>query len=54
MSGIGLSVQLIRKFRTRDFLIMEKSSAIAGTWNVNSYPGCGCDVSSLLHEAVNL
>ncbi|KAL3607509.1 hypothetical protein FPOAC2_02494 [Fusarium poae] len=46
MSGIGLGVQLIRKFGTRNFEIIEKSSAIAGTWNVNSYPGCGCDVPS--------
>ncbi|KAG8358011.1 hypothetical protein FVEN_g4440 [Fusarium venenatum] len=46
MSGIGLGVQLVQKFGTRNFGIIEKSSAIAGTWNVNSYPGCGCDVPS--------
>jgi hypothetical protein len=44
MSGIGLGVHLIRKFGTRNFEIFEKDSAIAGTWRVNSYPGCGCDV----------
>ncbi|KAF5648423.1 monooxygenase [Fusarium tjaetaba] len=46
MSGIGLGVQLIRKFGTRSFEIIEKDSAMAGTWRVNSYPGCGCDVPS--------
>jgi cation diffusion facilitator CzcD-associated flavoprotein CzcO len=45
MSGIGLGVQLIRKYRTRNFEIIEKRSAIAVTWSVNCYPGCGCDVS---------
>ncbi|KAG5811345.1 hypothetical protein H9Q74_013608 [Fusarium xylarioides] len=46
MSGIGLGVQLIRKFGTSNFEIIEKESAMAGTWRVNSYPGCGCDVPS--------
>ncbi|KAF4949300.1 hypothetical protein FSARC_13507 [Fusarium sarcochroum] len=46
MSGIGLGVQLIRQFGTRNFEIIEKDTAIAGTWQVNSYPGCGCDVPS--------
>ncbi|KAF5539378.1 monooxygenase [Fusarium napiforme] len=46
MSGIGLGVQLIRKFGTRSFEIIEKDYAMAGTWRVNSYPGCGCDVPS--------
>ncbi|KAF5586912.1 monooxygenase [Fusarium pseudocircinatum] len=46
MSGIGLGVQLIKKFGTRSFEIIEKDSAMAGTWRVNSYPGCGCDVPS--------
>ncbi|KAM0234805.1 hypothetical protein ACHAPO_006169 [Fusarium lateritium] len=46
MSGIGLGVRLVQKFGTRNFEIVEKSSAFAGTWNVNSYPGCGCDVPS--------
>ncbi|EXL41086.1 hypothetical protein FOCG_16469 [Fusarium oxysporum f. sp. radicis-lycopersici 26381] len=46
MSGIGLGVHLIREFGTRNFEIFEKDSAIAGTWRVNSYPGCGCDVPS--------
>ncbi|GKU04504.1 4-hydroxyacetophenone monooxygenase protein [Fusarium langsethiae] len=50
MSGIGLGVQLIRKLGTRNFEIIEKSNAIAGTWNVNSYPGCGCDVPSHLYS----
>ncbi|KAM5356896.1 hypothetical protein ACJ41O_003542 [Fusarium nematophilum] len=46
MSGIGLAVQLIRQYGTRNFEIIEKGNEIGGTWWVNSYPGCGCDVPS--------
>ncbi|KAJ5364406.1 uncharacterized protein N7496_010119 [Penicillium cataractarum] len=45
-SGIGMAVQLVRNFGTRNFEIIEKASDIGGTWFVNSYPGCGCDVPS--------
>lgn len=44
-SGLGMAIQLIRKFGTRNFTIIEKSDNIGGTWWANSYPGCGCDVS---------
>lgn len=46
MSGLGLAVQLIRTYNLRTFEIVEKSEDVGGTWNVNTYPGCGCDVSS--------
>lgn len=46
MSGVGMAIQLVRKFGTRSFEIIEKTSDIGGTWFVNSYPGCGCDVCS--------
>lgn len=45
MSGLGLAVQLVRKYGTHNFEIIEKTNNIGGTWHVNSYPGCGCDVS---------
>lgn len=48
MSGIGMAIQLIRNFDTRNFEIIEKTSDVGGTWFVNSYPGCGCDVSIIL------
>ncbi|XP_014552507.1 hypothetical protein COCVIDRAFT_19417 [Bipolaris victoriae FI3] len=46
MSGLGLAVQLIRMYDLRSFEIVEKSGDVGGTWNVNTYPGCGCDVAS--------
>lgn len=50
MSGLGLAVQLVRIFGTRNFELVEKTDRIGGTWHVNSYPGCGCDVRLLLHQ----
>lgn len=44
MSGVGLAIQIVRKFGIRSFELVEKTEAIGGTWHVNSYPGCGCDV----------
>jgi cation diffusion facilitator CzcD-associated flavoprotein CzcO len=44
MSGLGLAVQIIRKFGIRNFELIEKSEDVGGTWLANTYPGCGCDV----------
>jgi cation diffusion facilitator CzcD-associated flavoprotein CzcO len=53
MSGLGLSVQIIRKFGIRNFELIEKSEDVGGTWLANTYPGCGCDVS-YIDEIINL
>lgn len=44
MSGLGTAVQLVRQHGTRKFELIEKSDNVGGTWWLNSYPGCGCDV----------
>lgn len=44
MSGIGLAVQLRKKYPQATYDIIEKSDNIGGTWWANTYPGCGCDV----------
>jgi cation diffusion facilitator CzcD-associated flavoprotein CzcO len=46
MSGLGLAVQLVRTYNLRSFEIIEKCEDVGGTWLVNTYPGCGCDVGS--------
>ncbi|KAF2270988.1 cyclohexanone 1,2-monooxygenase [Lojkania enalia] len=46
MSGLGLAVQMIRRFSIRNFEIVEKTEDVGGTWLANTYPGCGCDVAS--------
>lgn len=34
----------------RDFVLLEKSDGVGGTWNMNRYPGCECDVPSALYS----
>jgi cation diffusion facilitator CzcD-associated flavoprotein CzcO len=46
VSGLGLAVQIIRKFGIRNFELVEKSEDVGGTWLANTYPGCGCDMSA--------
>ncbi|GAB1262697.1 flavin-containing monooxygenase [Aurantivibrio plasticivorans] len=33
-----------------DFIILEKSNDIGGTWRDNTYPGCACDTQSHLYS----
>src|ERR1044071_1319346 len=33
-----------------DFLVLERASAIGGTWRDNNYPGCACDIASSLYS----
>ena len=32
------------------FVLLEKSAGIGGTWNLNRYPGCECDVQSAMYS----
>jgi cation diffusion facilitator CzcD-associated flavoprotein CzcO len=34
----------------RDFVVLERSAGVGGTWNHNRYPGCECDVQSALYS----
>ncbi|KAJ5134292.1 hypothetical protein N7448_000683 [Penicillium atrosanguineum] len=45
-SGIAFAVQLQRQFPGASYEILEKANNLGGTWWVNTYPGCGCDVAS--------
>ena len=33
-----------------DFLVLERATAIGGTWRDNNYPGCACDIASSLYS----
>jgi len=35
---------------TKSFLVIEKADEIGGTWYVNQYPGCACDIPSHLYS----
>jgi len=45
-SGIAMGCQLQRKLNFTDFEIYEKDVEFGGTWWVNTYPGCACDILS--------
>lgn len=38
-----MAIDMIRKNKSRDFIILERGSHIGGTWNDSKYPGCCCD-----------
>lgn len=48
-AGIGMAIALDKAGR-RDYLIFEKAAGIGGTWRENTYPGCACDIRSLLYS----
>ena len=49
MSGLCMGIKL-RERGIEDFLILEKSPDVGGTWHDNSYPGACCDVPSVLYS----
>ena len=44
-----MAIDLIKRNKTRNFVILERSSSVGGTWNDNKYPGCCCDGKKLLY-----
>ncbi len=49
LSGICVGAQL-RRAGIDDFVILEAGEAIGGTWRDNTYPGCACDIPSMLYS----
>lgn len=49
MSGICMGIKLLDR-EIDNFLIIEKSPEVGGTWYDNSYPGACCDVASVLYS----
>ena len=48
-SGLGLGMRLLED-GIDDFVILERSREVGGTWRDNTYPGCACDVPSHLYS----
>jgi len=48
-SGICMGIQLLEA-GMKNFLIIEKSDDLGGTWYENRYPGCACDVPAHLYS----
>jgi ribulose 1,5-bisphosphate synthetase/thiazole synthase len=53
-SGIAFAVQLQKQFPGAGYEILEKADNLGGTWWVNTYPGCGCDVSIRCPASVSI
>ncbi len=48
-SGLGMAIRL-KQEGMEDFVILERAGEVGGTWQANTYPGCGCDVPSHLYS----
>ncbi|MFC5185245.1 flavin-containing monooxygenase [Actinomadura harenae] len=48
-AGLGMAIRL-RQQGFHDFVVLEKSEALGGTWHDNTYPGCACDVPSHMYS----
>src|SRR3954465_12838732 len=47
--GLGLAIEMKRHGLT-DFVVIERSGDVGGTWNSNTYPGAQCDIPSNLYS----
>lgn len=50
LSGMCTAIDLMKRNNCKNFIILEKSGGIGGTWHDNKYPGCCCDVWSQLYS----
>jgi cation diffusion facilitator CzcD-associated flavoprotein CzcO len=48
-AGLGMAIALKRSGRD-DFVVLERSGELGGTWRDNHYPGCACDVPTPLYS----
>jgi cation diffusion facilitator CzcD-associated flavoprotein CzcO len=47
--GLGMAIRL-KQEGNDDFVLIERSEDVGGTWWANSYPGCQCDIPSNLYS----
>lgn len=47
--GLCMAIKL-REAGIENFVILERSEQVGGTWNHNRYPGCACDIPSHLYS----
>jgi NAD(P)-dependent dehydrogenase (short-subunit alcohol dehydrogenase family) len=48
-SGLGMAIAL-RREGIQDFVVLERADDLGGTWRDNTYPGCACDIASVLYS----
>ena len=47
--GLAMAIRLLQR-NIQNFVILEKSNEVGGTWRENQYPGAACDVQSHLYS----
>jgi cation diffusion facilitator CzcD-associated flavoprotein CzcO len=47
--GLAMAIRLLQN-HIHDFVILEKTSEVGGTWRENQYPGAACDVQSHMYS----
>jgi cation diffusion facilitator CzcD-associated flavoprotein CzcO len=48
-AGLGMAIAL-KRAGMDSFLVLERAADIGGTWRDNVYPGCACDIPSILYS----
>jgi cation diffusion facilitator CzcD-associated flavoprotein CzcO len=48
-AGLGMAMKLLEAGHS-DFVLLEKADGVGGTWRENTYPGCACDVASVMYS----
>lgn len=48
-SGIGMGIALLKHGWSK-FEVLERAAGLGGTWRDNHYPGCACDIPSILYS----
>lgn len=48
-SGLAAAIRL-KQCGERDFVVLERAEDVGGVWELNTYPGCTCDVPSHLYS----
>jgi cation diffusion facilitator CzcD-associated flavoprotein CzcO len=48
-AGIGMAIEL-RKHGVDSLLLLERAGDVGGIWRDNVYPGCACDIPSMLYS----
>jgi len=49
-SGLTAGIKLKTDLNFRTFTIFDQNEDVGGTWLVNTYPGCTCDIKSHLYS----
>jgi len=48
-SGLAMAIAL-RRAGVDSFIVVERANDVGGTWRDNQYPGCACDIPSVLYS----